>query len=82
MDNPKEIFIEAGLRFNDKRELESFGIADINSALAFGYELLAMQQGRALMMKTIEDTQSVKMSFNGFSLVAVMQLSETAGQKT
>ncbi len=21
MDNPKEIFIEAGLRFNDKREL-------------------------------------------------------------
>jgi hypothetical protein len=41
-----------------------------------------VQQGRALMMKTNEDSQSVKMSFNGFSLVAVMYLPEAAGQAT
>jgi hypothetical protein len=82
MDDPKEIFIEAGLRFNSNRELEPFGIDDINAALAYGYQLRAMEQGRALMMKAGGDDDSVKMNFNGFSLVAIMYLpdTETAGK--
>ncbi|MFN5321465.1 MAG: hypothetical protein ACK49R_03885 [Planctomycetota bacterium] len=82
MDNPKEIFIEVGLRFNEANELDFFGIDDVNSALQFGYALASMQKGRALMDKVGEDSQNVRMKFTGFSVVAVLQLPKTAGQAT
>lgn len=78
MTTPTEISIEMGLRFNENQELEFFGLDDVNSALRVGYALASMEKGRALMVKTAEDDENVRMKFNGFSVLAAMRRVETA----
>lgn len=74
MDSPPKIFVELGLRLSSESKLEFFGIDDVNAAVVAGYKLITMEKGRALMTKGVEKDDHVRMSFSGFSVVAVMQM--------
>lgn len=69
----QEKLIEIGLRIDDGKNLDFFGLDEVNELLQSGMFVKAVEKGRALMSKSSEDQDSVKVKFDGFSVLVVLQ---------
>lgn len=65
--------IETGLRFNDHNQLVFFGLERVNEMIAAGKKVIRLEEGRAIMTKSSESGESVKIRFEGFSVLVVVQ---------
>lgn len=68
MTTGSEEAIEVGLRMGDDGKLGFFGIDDVNLRIAAGNAVVRIEQGNAIMTKTGESKDSVKMHLRGFSV--------------
>ncbi len=66
-----EKMIEVGLRLTNGK-LEFFGVDEVNTRIASGKTVKAIEKGRALMVKSSEGSESVSVRFEGFSMLVVM----------
>jgi hypothetical protein len=62
-------YVEVGLRIGDDGRLNFFGIDDINEMLTTGNTVVRIEKGRAIMVKSGESQDSVKMQLRGFSVL-------------
>ena len=70
-----EEHIEVGLRVGDDGEIEFFGIECVNEMLAIGKTVTRIEKGRAIMVKTGESEDFVKVRLKGFSVLVVVAAS-------
>lgn len=73
MPNQQEKLIEVGLRIGDGKNLDFFGLDEVNELLQSGMSVKAIEKGRALMTKSSEGQDSVKVKFDGFSVLVVLE---------
>jgi len=67
----QEEVIEVGLRLAEGK-LEYFGVDEVNTRIASGKTVKAIEKGRALMAKSGEGSESVRVRFEGFSILVVL----------
>ena len=62
-----------GLRYTEGKGFEFFGIEEVNSCLRRGAAVLAIEDGKAIMVKAGEDNETVRLRLGGFSLDVVVE---------
>lgn len=73
MPEQEEQLIEIGLRIGASRELDFFGLDEVNERLQSGMTVKAIEKGRALMTESSETDDSVRVKFEGFSVLVVLE---------
>jgi len=81
-DSAPDQFIEVGLRFGKDGKLLFFGLEQINEMIADGKKVKRIEEGRAIMVKSWESSETVTMRFEGFSVLVVIQSDSDAGDLT
>ncbi len=71
--NSKSELLEVGLRMSGAGKLEFFGIDEVNQKIADGFQVEAIEKGRALMKKSGETEETVKLRFEGFSIAVLLK---------
>lgn len=72
MTTENEELVEVGLRITNEAKLGFFGIDEVNERIRSGMTVKAIEKGRALMTKSGETEETVRMKFEGFSIVVVL----------
>ena len=67
-----EEFVEVGLRIGENGQLNFFGVEDVNEMITSGKRVVRIEEGRALMVKSGETQESVKIRLQGFSILVVI----------
>ncbi len=65
--------LSIGLRIVPQQGLVFFGLDEVNEKLDRGVRILAIKEGEAIMKKTGETDEAVRLSFSGFSLNVVFE---------
>ena len=71
----EEKLVEVGLRMDESNKLDFFGLDEVNELIQSGMAVSAVEKGRALMTKSGESAESVRVKFEGFSVLVALQAS-------
>ena len=63
-----EAEIEIGIRIDETGQLQCFGLEEVNKRIREGQQVVSLGNGRALMKKTGESNESVRLQFGGFAI--------------
>ena len=74
-----EEIVEVGLRISKNGQLNFFGVDGVNEMITSGKAVVRIQEGRAIMAKSGETQDSVKMRLLGFSVLVVIGEREDLG---
>ncbi len=65
--------VEVGLRIDENGKLGFFGLDEVNERIKTGKKVSSLEEGRALMKKSGETEDTVKVKFEGFSIAVVIE---------
>jgi len=65
--------VPVGLRYTEGKGFEFFGIEEVNSHLRRGAAVIAIENGKAIMVKAGEADEMVRLRLGGFSLDVVVE---------
>lgn len=64
--------LKVGLRISREKGLSFFGLHEVNVAIEQGAKVVAIKEGDALMQKTEESDENIRLNLTGFSIIVVI----------